>query len=168
MQNLFCVFDTSFYRALYAKGRLRENALISPTVLFLSFPIVYVLFKNGFSPVVLSWASLISYAILGLVVKPLLVTKIVGYTWKDVFSVFVPCLKVTAVAVILPIAFWLYFSINNILIYISLMTIMCILSVGVTTWYLGMDAAMRERVVAIIKKKIKDITIYSAKKTFRR
>ena len=48
IQSLFCVFDTSFYRALYAKGRLRENALISPTLVFLQFPIIYLLFKFGY------------------------------------------------------------------------------------------------------------------------
>ena len=154
VQSLFCVFDTSFYRALYAKGRLKENALISPTLGFLTFPIVYVLFKNGFSPVALSWASLISYAVLGLIVKPLLVIKIVDYTWKDIFSVFVPCLKVTAVALPAPIVFWLYFSIDNILIYISLMTILSILSIGVATWYLGTDVTMREKVIGFIRKKI--------------
>ena len=154
VQSLFCVFDTSFYRALYAKGRLRENALISPTLGFLTFPIVYVLFKNGFSPVALSWASLISYAILGMVVKPLLVIKIVDYKLKDIFSVFIPCLKVTAVALLIPIVFWLYFSIDNILIYISLITIVCILSVGAATWFLGTDAAMREKIIVFIRKKI--------------
>ena len=147
VQSLFCVFDTSFYRALYAKGRLKENALISPTISFLTFPIVYVLFKNDFSPVALSWASLISYAVLGLIVKPLLVIKIVN-------SVFVPCLKVTTVALPGPIVFWLYFSIDNVLIYIFLMTILCILSIGVATWFLGTDAAMREKVIGFIRKKI--------------
>lgn len=35
VQSLFQVFDTSFYTALYAKGQLRENALISPVLLFI-------------------------------------------------------------------------------------------------------------------------------------
>ena len=37
--SLFQVFDTSFYTALYAKGRIRENAIISPAmgiIVFLS------------------------------------------------------------------------------------------------------------------------------------
>ena len=45
IQSLFQVFDVSFYRALYAKGRIKENALISPTLGFIRFPIVYLLFK---------------------------------------------------------------------------------------------------------------------------
>lgn len=85
IQSLFQVFDTSFYRALYAKGRLKENALISPTLGFIQFPIVYLLFKAGCSPIALSWASLIVYAILGVIIKPLLIIKIVDYTWKDMY-----------------------------------------------------------------------------------
>lgn len=154
VQGLFCVFDTSFYRALYAKGQLRENALISPTFGLIRFPIIYLMFKNGFSPVALSWASLITYAILGLIVKPLLVIKIVDYTWKDILSVFMPCLKVTAVALPIPLLLCNNISIDNRLVYIVLMSGLCVLTVGVATWFLGTDAAMREKVTYYIRKKI--------------
>ncbi len=154
VQSLFCVFDTSFYRALYAKGRLKENALISPTILFLSFPIVYVLFKNGYSPVALSWASLISYAILGLIVKPLLVIKIVGYTWNDIFSVFVPCLKVTAGAVIVPMLSFLHLTFDNQFASLLIIGSICILSVGLTVWFLGLNQEMKAKVLEMVKKKI--------------
>ena len=154
VQGLFCVFDTSFYRALYAKGQLSENALISPTFGLIRFPIIYLMFKNGFSPVALSWASLITYAILGLIVKPLLVIKIVDYTWKDIFSVFVPCLKVTAVAVIVPMLSFLYLTFDN--QFASLLTIgsISILSVGLCVWFLGLNQEMKAMVVKMVKKKI--------------
>ena len=58
VQSLFSVFDISLYQALYAKGDLKWNALTSPTIGFITFPIVYVCFKNGMSPVALSWAYL--------------------------------------------------------------------------------------------------------------
>ena len=152
VQGLFCVFDTSFYRALYAKGRLKENALISPTFGLIRFPIIYLMFKNGFSPVALSWASLITYAILGLIVKPLLVIKIVDYTWKDIFSVFVPCLKVTAVSLPIPLLLCNNTPIDNRLVYIVLMSSLCLLSVGLSSWFLGTDAVMRAKLIKLIKK----------------
>ena len=62
--SLFQVFDASFYTALYAKGRIRENALISPTLGFLAFPITYILFRIGCSPTSLAVILLINYAIL--------------------------------------------------------------------------------------------------------
>ena len=58
IQSLFQVFDTSFYTALYAKGRIKENALISPMISLLSFPVVFVLFKMGASPLALSWVPI--------------------------------------------------------------------------------------------------------------
>ena len=103
VQSLFQVFDTSFYRALYAKGRIKENALISPTVGFICFPIVYILFNMGCTPVALSWASLISYAMLGLIIKPIMVIKVVNYQWKDIFYVFKPCLMVTLLSIPAPV-----------------------------------------------------------------
>ena len=113
-----------------------------------------MLFKNGYSPVALSWASLISYAILGLLVKPLLVIKIEGYTWKDIFSVFVPCLKVSAVAVIVPMLSFLYLMFDN--QFASLLTIgsISILSVGLSVWVLGLNKEMKTKVVEMVKKKI--------------
>ena len=154
MQNLFSVFDTSFYRALYAKGRLRENALLSPTLGFIQFPIVYLMFKAGCSPVVSSWTGLVTYALLGLIIKPLLIIKIVNYTWKDILSVFVPCLKVTAVAVILPILSYAYLTFDN--RFASLLTIssISILSVGLSVWFLGLNKEMKAKVVEMVKKKI--------------
>ena len=75
--SLFQVFDTCFYTALYAKGQIKENAMLSPTVLFVSFPVVYILFRMGYSPEVYAWVSLVSYAILAMIVKPILIIKIV-------------------------------------------------------------------------------------------
>lgn len=154
IQSLFCVFDTSFYRALYAKGRLKENALLSPTLGFIQFPIVYFMFKAGCSPVALSWASLITYALLGLVVKPILIIKIVDYTWNDIISVFVPCLKVTAMSVILPIVAYIYLQSDN--QFVTLLTIsgISVLSVSLTVWLLGLNREMKAKVVEIVKKKV--------------
>ncbi|MBR4271452.1 MAG: MATE family efflux transporter [Bacteroidales bacterium] len=154
IQSLFCVFDTSFYRALYAKGRLKENALLSPTLGFIQFPIVYFMFKMGCSPVALSWASLITYALLGLVVKPFLIIKIVDYTWKDIISVFVPCIKVTAVSVILPITVYLYLQSDNQLVSLLLISGISVMSVGLTVWFLGLNYETKAKVIDIVKKKI--------------
>ena len=155
IESLFCVFDTSFYRALYAKGQLKENALLSPTLGLIRFPIVYCMFKAGCSPIALSWASLITYALLGLVVKPILIIKIVDYTWKDILSVFVPSLKVTAGSVILPIVTYIYLQSDNQVV--SLLSISCIsvLSVVLTVWFVGLNNEMKTKVVETLRCKFR-------------
>lgn len=154
IQSLFQVFDTSFYRALYAKGQIRENALISPTLGFIQFPVVYVLFKLGCSPVALSWASLIMYAMLGILIKPILIIKIVDYSWRDIFSVFKPCLYVTLASLPLPVAayYWLNGH-DSIILSFCVITAVSVLSVACASWYLGMDKLMRQKIVETVRKK---------------
>lgn len=150
--SLFQVFDTSFYTALYAKGRIRENALISPTLGFLAFPISYILFRYGFSPTVLAFVLLVIYAILGLLVKPILVIKIVDYNWNDILKVFIPCLFVTVISSILPLVIYLFRNtlFDNVIVYFISLIIISIFSVAVTVWFIGMDKNMRNKVKSIV------------------
>lgn len=155
IQSLFQVFDTSFYTALYAKGCLRENALISPTLMFLQFPLIYVLFKLGYSPLILSWANLILYVILGLIVKPILLIKFVNYKWHEISCVFKSCLKVTLIALPLPVLF--IYNINVNLLNLGEFTL-CILFivtiVALSVFFFGLDGGTRKKINLLVKSKI--------------
>jgi O-antigen/teichoic acid export membrane protein len=154
VQTLFQIFDTTFYYALYAKGQLRENALISPTLGFIQFPIVYFLFKNGYSPVALSWASFIVYAILGFIVKPILVTKIVNYKWSDIFSTYYPCFKVTIGS--LPIPLVVYFLVSDFqspFLTILIISIFSVASVMCSCWIFGLSTSEKIKLVEVIRSK---------------
>ena len=154
--SLFQVFDTSFYTALYAKGRIRENALISPTLGFLTFPITYILFRLGCSPTSLAVVLLFIYAILGLVVKPLLIIKIVDYTWGDILKVFRPCFAVSIISSIIPIILYLYRDSifpNTIYQFVGLSAV-SFLSVAITVWTIGLDKGMKLKLISMISKKL--------------
>ena len=156
VQSLFHVFDVSFYRALYAKGRIRENALISPTIGFIQFPVVYVLFKMGCSPIALSWAALVTNVLLGVVIKPILVIRIVNYTWHDVFSVFIPCFKVTLASLPIPLLADYYLDTLQMPMLIDFITIVsiCVASVACSCWYFGFTHEIRIKLIGVVKKKI--------------
>ncbi len=157
IQSLFHVFDASFYRALFAKGQLRENALISPTLGFVMFPVVYLLFKLGCSPVTLSWASLVTTILLGIVVKPLLIIKIVNYTWTDIISVFKPCLFVTLASLPIPVAAYIYIpNSGNILLYFFGMFFISVVSAGTACWFIGIDRSMRIKLRNKLYQKLSD------------
>lgn len=156
VQSLFQVFDTSFYKALYTKGRLKENALTSPTCLLVNFIVVYLLFKMGLPPVALSWSTAICYAIMGLVVKPILITKIVNYTWKDVFSAIWPCLKVLVLVIPIPFLVSYYVKKANIPLFCSfcIIVIASIFSVACVVWLVGLTSNMRRKLVTTVKAKL--------------
>lgn len=153
VQGLFQVFDTSFYTALYAKGRIRENAIISPATVFISFPIVYILFKSGASPLALSWAYLVCYAVLGLIIKPVLINKICDYNWKEILQVYWICLIVTLVALPLPLAVYYFVGVDTIA-NSAIMLLVSLLSVAIAVWVLGLTKSMRNRLMQAVKNRL--------------
>jgi len=159
VQSFFSVFDVSLYQALYAKGELKWNALTAPTIGFISFPIVYVCFKNGFSPVALSWVYLCSRIVLGCVQKPILLIKVVGYKWSDFFPMYMTCLKVVVFS--LPIPMLYYFNCSNIIghefVDFILMSAISVFCVSFTIWFIGIDKALKERILYKIKSRINKI-----------
>lgn len=146
IQSLFHVFDVSFYRALYAKGQIRENALISPTLGFIQFPIVYFLFKVGASPISLSWTALITNVLLGVIIKPILIIKIVGYKWSDIFSIFMPCFIVTLSSIPVPllVAQMMKSNCQSDVVAFVVNIIISIVSVALATWFLGLTESMKK------------------------
>jgi O-antigen/teichoic acid export membrane protein len=144
VQSLFSVFDTSFYTALYAKGRLRENALISPLTGFIQFPVVYILFRLGYSPVVLSYAGIIVYAVLGVVIKPILLCKIANYTFREIMSIFVSCFKVVAVSIWVPLlCAWI---VKDEVLNFVFVCVSSVISVGICVFYLGMSVETKNKI----------------------
>ena len=153
VQSLFQVFDTSFYTALYAKGRIRENAIISPATVFLCFPLVYLLFKSGASPLALSWAYLVCYVVLGLIIKPVLLNKICDYNWKEILQVFWICFLVTIVAIPAPITLYHFIGVETIINSVIVLLV-SLLSVGIAVWCLGLTKSMRERLIKAVKNRM--------------
>ncbi len=149
IQSLFSVFDNSFYTALYAKGRLKENALISPMLGFIRFPIVYVLFKIGYSPIALSYAGIVTYAILGLIIKPVLICKIANYDVKEILNVFYCCAKVCIVSLPIPLIVN-YYSQKGLTEYIiiGLVSVTCVL---ISAFFVGLDKQTRALVLNYVK-----------------
>lgn len=154
--SLLAVFDLSFYTALYAKGQIKENSLISSSCFFIGFVAICILFKLGYSPVSAGWVLLISQAVIAFVVKPILLVKIASYKWKEIISLFTKTGFVLISSLIIPA--FLYFSIDwqsmNILLRFLGLTIVCLISVALCTWTIGIDKYTRTKLIGIVKKKL--------------
>lgn len=158
IQSLVQTFNSGFYTAIYAKGRMRENALSAPLILFSAFPFIYVLFKMGASPVALSYAYIISYAVQAFIQKPLILVKYIDYKWSDFNPLYWNCFKVTVAACIIPVIFRYgiinHLTANHYIIFITVGTI-SVLSTAAAIWYIGLDEATRTKLLTFIKKKLK-------------
>lgn len=154
IQSLFQVFDTSFYTALYAKGRIRENALISPSTGFIRFPVVYLLFKWGYSPLALSWTSIITSGLLGCLIKPIMIVKYADYTWKEVLQTLRTCLMVTLVAAPIPTVFYFLLSIDESLWSAALLLFVSVGCVAGAVWFVGLTNSMKQMLLDKIISKL--------------
>lgn len=158
VQGLFAVFDASLYVPLYAKGRLKENALIAPSIDMLCLLAVYIGFLYGSSPLIICYAYVVMAFIQGLIEKPILLCLIVGYDLNEMTQMFKRCFWVTLIAV--PVPCYIAKKIDVFQVYNFL--IICIVSslvIAVVVWSFGMEAEDRVMVRDIFKSKLKRIDI---------
>ena len=151
IQGLFQAIDTSLYAAIYAKGRIKENALISPMLDFIQLPVIYVMFRLGFPPVTLAWVAAICYAVLAFIVKPVLVHVIAGYGYGEVMKMLGKCAAVTVVSAVLPVVSSIMLDENTVTGFIAVLLVSLISSATVI-WTLGIDKNMRKLMITWLKE----------------
>ena len=118
------------------------------------FPIVYVLFKMDASPLALSWASLIVYALAGCIIKPLLIVKYADYSWKEVLQTMYICLRVTLVAVPIPLVIYLLSDVEGSLLHSGIVLFVSLISVALSVWYVGLTKNMKQVLLVAVKLKL--------------
>lgn len=154
IESLFAVFDTSLYTALYAMGRLRENALISPAFGLMLFPLYYCLFSWGYSPMVVSYLLVLNYAMLGLVIKPWLAHWIAGYAWKEMGKVYFKCIKVTCLVLVLAFLGTSLFNEASLASNLLLGS-WSVITTFVVIWLIGLTNEERNLVLNMVRRKLR-------------
>lgn len=155
IQGIFQTLDTSLYVPIYAKGQIKENAIISPLFDFLQLPIVYFLFSLGAPAVALAWVETAACIILGIVIKPVLLKKIVQYNMKEVYKTIMYCFVITATSAVAP---GIFSNILNVSSVVGFLTegVITELSILLCVWFWGLDQYMRSYICKLIKSKIKN------------
>lgn len=155
VETLFGVVNSSLYQALYAEGRIRDNALWSTLVLIISFIGTYVFLRLGFSPLAASYWAILKAIILAIVEKPYMLVKIVHYEWRDFLRMYLPCLWVTICAIPLPLLFYLKVyqtAPSNVWMFMAMAAIAG-LSTACSIWFIGLDKDMKSQLIMLVKTK---------------
>ena len=97
---------------------------------------------------------LIFYAMLGIVVKPMLIIKYAEYTLDDVMSVFVPCFKVLLISVVFPIILLSHIG-NETILNCLIIVFVSILSVFLSVWCVGLKKSHKEKIVNIVRSRFR-------------
>lgn len=149
IMSMCSAIGNSGYTACMATGKLKRYSIITTSIGLLEFPLAWLLFAYGASPVA-AYYTYIVVRILVLIARMFLLESMVGLkVMMYMKQVFVPITLTTVVAIILPMLFD-YFT-EQTMIRIPVMIILTSVSVILSTFYLGMQKNERNVIVEKIK-----------------
>lgn len=148
LEVLFIVYDISFYMIFQANGRLKENALICPTMDIVAFGLVFVIYQMGGSVLTIAWALLILTIAQGMVVKPWLAVCLHGYKWRDFTAIFARNGLVLSCSLIFPLL--VAYVGDNTLFTSFLIIIVSVISVLVSVYLFGFNKNIRQGLNVIV------------------
>lgn len=138
-----------------AYGKIRNYQIIVSIFLFLNFPLSYIVLKFGGSPLSTMFVNIGINAML-LFVRLRLTNRMIQMTYGSfIRNVLFPVIIVTAVALVIPLT--IYFMLDNSIISFIIVCLVSFVSVGVSTYALGMNAYERLYILAAISKIITKI-----------
>lgn len=138
-----------------AYGKIRNYQIIVSIFLFLNFPLSYIVLKFGCSPLSSMFVNIGVNTML-LFVRLRLTNRMIQMTYGSFMrNVLVPVIIVTAVALVIPLI--IYFMLDNSIISFIIVCLVSFVSVGVSTYALGMNANERLYILAAISKIITKI-----------
>jgi O-antigen/teichoic acid export membrane protein len=138
-----------------AYGKIRNYQIIVSIFLFLNFPLSYIVLKFGCSPLSTMFVNIGVNAML-LFVRLRLTNRMIQMTYGSfIRNVLFPVIIVTSVALVIPLT--IYFMLDNSIISFIIVCLVSFVSVGVSTYALGMNANERQYILATISKIITKI-----------
>lgn len=138
-----------------AYGKIRNYQIIVSIFLLLNFPLSYIVLKFGCSPLSTMIVNIGVNAML-LFVRLRLTNRMIQMTYGSfIRNVLFPVIIVTAVALVIPLT--IYFMLDNSIISFIIVCLVSFVSVGVSTYALGMNANERLYILSAISKIITKI-----------
>lgn len=149
VQTAFGTIENGMYSIFFKRGRVKENALVSPVLGILMFVIVYFLFKKGYSPVSLSYCYLFNIVLSCILVKPYLIHRLFGYQTLFFIKIFIPCFKLIAFLAPIIVCHKLFISEINFCNFLC-ESILSVLYVVAISYVFVFDKEMKSRIKTVI------------------
>lgn len=111
---MFGVFSAGFYTPLTAAGKLRGNSIAALCVCGGQFVLAYVLLKLGLDVMWVQYGYIVVAMLFGLVIKPYLLIREVGYKVVDFIVCFKKGFMIFILSFLIPFIVSLYVDVNMI------------------------------------------------------
>lgn len=152
VQTMFSPIENGLYSIFYTKGRIKENALVSPVIAIIMFVVVYILFKLGCSPVSLSYCFLISILLTCLIVKPILLKRLFNYDRDFFMQINIPCFKLLLLLTPVFILHLIFVKEVTFVVFV-IETVLTLIYSSAVSYFFVLDKDLRSTIADFIKKK---------------
>lgn len=138
----------------HATGNIKWSNIIVGTILCMAFPLAYVALKLGGKPESVFWMANLTMALSELA-SVFVLKRYIQYSIGDyLLHVHGRCLLVAIISFLLP--FFLYDKwMDASFVRLILTCLLSMFSVGITSFYLGMDKYLQSKILQVIKNKIR-------------
>lgn len=153
LSQIVSVLSTSTYIPFIASGKLKSNAICGLLMGILFFITLYLIFIFGGGAIWVQYLYLLSSLLSVLIIRPYLLNKELGYSYKDLFRSYLCATKVIIVSMILSylLSSFCYFKSLNILPQAILFVLICLISA--ISSYIFLDRDLKKNLKMIISNK---------------
>lgn len=153
-RQILNTFGMTFYVPMVASGELKSNSIACVWLGIGEFLLLYLLLKIGFDVMWVQYMSIVQSLAFGLGVKPYILCRRIGYSFKEMLRCYLSCAKVAVIPV------GVCFLLPHVLdpgkgIASMVFTIVIIMIVVAGSAFLFMDHEMRSRLISIVRNKLR-------------
>ena len=138
-----------------AYGKIRNYQIVVSVILFMNFPLSYIVLKMGYSPLSTMCVNIGVQGAL-LFIRLRLTNRMIQMTYANfIKNVLFPVITVTAAALVIPLA--IYFILDNSSISFVIVCLVSFISVCLSAYGLGMNVNERQYILTTLSKLINKI-----------
>lgn len=155
--SLISTVSNLLAQVVRAYGKIRNYQIVVSLCLFLNFPLSYIALKLGASPISTLYINISIYVLL-IYVRVFLIRRIIHIKFSQfVYYVLIPIICVSIISAIVPILYIQYIGKATSFSELIISSIICLLSVCLSSFYIGINSNERAYIKSLIQTVINKI-----------
>ena len=146
-------FSMTFYTPMIASGELKGNSMACIWLGIGEFVLLYLLLRCGFEVMWVQYMGILQALAFGLGVKPYILCGKIGYRLSEMAKCYFDCLKAAILPVTACLLIYHFVNIDRSFM-VMVLTAFSIMAIVALSAFISMNAAMRQRLVVIIRSRI--------------
>ena len=152
LKQIFDVYNSTLYTPMIASGKLKSNSWAAVWLGIGAFVLLYILLKLGFDVMWVQYISILQVVLFSYIVKPYILCKEIGYSWREILTSFWKSLRVSVIPVAVSICCACFVEIKS--FWTMLWVVLLICAAVASSAYVFLDKCTRVKVNSYINQRL--------------